>query len=155
MKTLLAAINDTPCFMWVVCNKLTTVWAPTKKLLVSWQFSGPYGVTKYGSGWRKDVVNQCLEFEPNLLPGHRHRDVDAVVATMDSNWLFSRSWFRHFTHLAAWLKCCFTSTETVGLLGPGAQDGHLDFHTVPEFWSCSHSMNNLVEGMARWQLRNR
>ena len=26
------------------------------------------------------------------------------------------------------LKCCFTSTETVGLLGTGAQDGHLDFH---------------------------
>ena len=34
-----------------------------KKLLVSWQFSGPYGVIKYGSGWRKDVLNQCLEFE--------------------------------------------------------------------------------------------
>ena len=33
-----------------------------KKLLVSWQFSGTYGVTKYGSGWRKDVVNQRLEF---------------------------------------------------------------------------------------------
>ena len=33
-----------------------------EKLLVSWQFSGPYGVTKYGSGWWKDVVNQCLEF---------------------------------------------------------------------------------------------
>ena len=35
----------------------------------------------------------------------------------------------------AWLlllKCCFTSTETVGLLGTGAQDGHLDFHTAPE-----------------------
>ena len=32
-----------------------------KKLLVSWQFSGPYGVTKYGNSWRKDVVNQCLE----------------------------------------------------------------------------------------------
>ena len=48
-----------------VCNKLTTVWAPTKKLLFSWQFSGPYGVTKYGSGWRKDVVNQCLEFDVN------------------------------------------------------------------------------------------
>ena len=28
-------------------------------------------------------------------------------------------------------QCCFTSTETVGLLGTGAQDGHLDFHTVP------------------------
>ena len=25
-----------------------------------------------------------------------------------------------------------TSTETVGLLGTGAQDGHLDFHTAPE-----------------------
>ena len=32
-----------------------------------------------------------------------------------------------------WLvECCFTSTETVGLLGMGAQDGHLDFHTAPE-----------------------
>ena len=30
------------------------------------------------------------------------------------------------------LKCSFTSTETVGLLGTGAQDGHLDFHTAPE-----------------------
>ena len=50
-----------PCFIWVVCNKLTTVWAPTKKKHVSWQFSGPYGVTTYGSGWRKDVVNQRLE----------------------------------------------------------------------------------------------
>ena len=29
-----------------------------------------------------------------------------------------------------WLKCCFTFTETIGLLGTGAQDGHLDFHTV-------------------------
>ena len=26
------------------------------------------------------------------------------------------------------------STETVGLLGTGAQDGHLDFHTAPELW---------------------
>ena len=33
------------------------------------------------------------------------------------------------------LKCCFTSTETVGLLGTGAQDVHLDFHTPPELWS--------------------
>ena len=31
------------------------------------------------------------------------------------------------------LKSCFTSTETVRLLGMGAQDGHLDFHTAPEF----------------------
>ena len=32
-----------------------------------------------------------------------------------------------------WLKCCFTSTETVGFfLGTEAQDAHLDFHTAPE-----------------------
>ena len=30
------------------------------------------------------------------------------------------------------VECCFTSTETVGLLGTGAQDVHLDFHTAPE-----------------------
>ena len=27
------------------------------------------------------------------------------------------------------LKCCSKSTETVGILGTGAQDVHLDFHT--------------------------
>ena len=53
--------------IWVVCNKLTTVWAPTKKVLVIWQFSGPYGITKYSSGWRKDVVNQSLEFDAHCL----------------------------------------------------------------------------------------
>ena len=33
---------------------------------------------------------------------------------------------------AGWLKCCFTSTETVGLLGMGAQPRRVDFHTAPE-----------------------
>ena len=30
------------------------------------------------------------------------------------------------------VECCFASTETVGLLGTEAQDGHLDFHTAAE-----------------------
>ena len=30
------------------------------------------------------------------------------------------------------LKCCFTSTETVGLLGTAAQDVQLDFDTAPD-----------------------
>ena len=38
------------------------------------------------------------------------------------------------------LKCCFTSTETVGLLGTGAQDVHLDFHTAPELSSYEHKL---------------
>ena len=40
------------------------------------------------------------------------------------------------------LECCFTSTETVGLLGTGAQDGHLDFHTAPEL--CDVASNSVV-----------
>ena len=31
-----------------------------------------------------------------------------------------------------WVECYFRSTETVGLLGTGAQDGHLGVHTAPE-----------------------
>ena len=38
----------------------------------------------------------------------------------------------HSSGSSDWLKCCFTSTKTVGVLGTGAQDGHLDFHTAPE-----------------------
>ena len=37
------------------------------------------------------------------------------------------------------LKCCSTSTETVGLLGTGAQDVHLDFHTAPELCALSEA----------------
>ena len=43
-------------------------------------------------------------------------------------WWYQQHW--------CWLKCSFTSTETVGLLGTGAQDGHLDFHTAHEL--CKH-----------------
>ena len=42
------------------------------------------------------------------------------------------------------LKCCFTSTGTVGLLGTEAQDVHLDFHTVLEL--CK-SLRNLKTSM--------
>ena len=43
---------------------------------------------------------------------------------------------------SSWLKrnCCFTSTETVGLLGTGAQDGHLDFHTAPELCKSRYNL---------------
>ena len=37
------------------------------------------------------------------------------------------------------LKCYFTSTETVGLLGMGAQDVHLNFHTAPELCGATAS----------------
>ena len=50
-------------------------------------------------------------------------------------------------------ECCFTSTETAGLLGTGAQDVHIDFHTAPEL--CADDVL-LVEFIylvfTRWEL---
>ena len=40
-------------------------------------------------------------------------------------------------------ECCFTSTETVGLLGTGAQDVHFDFHTAPELDYCVDDDDNV------------
>jgi len=48
-----------------VCVRVCVGTHQPKKLLISWQFSGPNGVIEYGSGW-KDVVKQCLEFAPNV-----------------------------------------------------------------------------------------
>ena len=48
-----------------------------------------------------------------------------------------------------WLiECCFTSTETVGLLGTGAQDGHLHFHTAPELKGRRCALYTLESGSA-------
>ena len=43
------------------------------------------------------------------------------------------------------LKCCFTSTETVDLLGRGAQDVHLDFHTAPELCLGLTDLEGLIQ----------
>ena len=53
--------------------------------------------------------------------------VKVEVATLGSPSLTVR-----VVSVAVKLKCCFTSKEIVGLLGTGAQDVHLDFHTAPE-----------------------
>ena len=44
---------------------------------------------------------------------------------------------RDSNHSCLLVECCFTSTETVGLLGTGTQDDHLDFYTAPELGSLS------------------
>ena len=64
------------------------------------------------------------------------------------------------------IKCCFTHTETVGLLGTGAQDIHLDSHTAPEL-CCDYVHRNcrfirdgspgpfcFTSTEARWLIRN-
>ena len=44
------------CLLQTCCHLSTN-----QKLSVSWQFFDTYGVINYGRGWRRDVVNQCLE----------------------------------------------------------------------------------------------
>ena len=64
----------------------------------------------------------------DILPRRKVPESDA--------WSVSRPLGCTCSYGSAWLvECCFTSTETVGLLGTGAQDVHLDFHTAPEIWS--------------------
>ena len=48
-------------------------------------------------------------------------------------------------------ECCFTSTETVGLLGTGGQEVHLDFHTAPEL-CLSYDDDEVMLNVLRCQL---
>ena len=52
-----------------------------EKLFASWQFFEAYDVLDYGSGWRKDVVNQCLEFG-----GGCHCSVSSVFLLQPKPW---------------------------------------------------------------------
>ena len=47
--------------IWVVCYKHTAIWAPVQNCPLADSFFETRGVVSYGGGWRKDVVNQCLE----------------------------------------------------------------------------------------------
>ena len=56
----------------------------------------------------------------------------------------------------AWLKWCFTSTETVGLLGTEARDVHLDFHTAPELWVlASVRLCCIMSSDVGWHIRDK
>ena len=58
-------IKETPDTNNVSCLLQSHCCLSTK---VSGQLLETYGVTSYGSGWWKDVVNQCLEFGLGRLP---------------------------------------------------------------------------------------
>ena len=67
--------------------------------------------------------------------------------------------FRSLWQTSKLLKCCFTSTETVGLLGMRAKDGHLDFHTAPELCQTSeiravalYLLHSTLEWLAAFKL---
>ena len=50
------------------------------------------------------------------------------------------------------VECCFTSTGTVGLLGTGAQDVHLDFHTASELCLLTDDDDEVMLNVLRCQL---
>ena len=52
------------------------------------------------------------------------------------------------------VRYCFTHiyTETIGLLGRKAQDGHLDFHTAPELWQINVLLCGKNDRTARYKL---
>ena len=52
-------IKERPGTIWIVCDKLTAVWAAATLT---------YGLTNYGSGLRKALVSQCVQFEVWTLP---------------------------------------------------------------------------------------
>ena len=65
-----AVIKDSPDIIWVVCYKLAAIWAPTKSCPLADSFFETYGVTIHDSGWKKDAVNHCLEFQSDADSGN-------------------------------------------------------------------------------------
>ena len=53
------------CPLQTYCHLITN-----EKLYASWQFSETYGIINYGTGWRKDKVNQCPPFHNRKPNGH-------------------------------------------------------------------------------------
>ena len=43
-----------------------------------------------------------------------------------------------------WLSVALRPQKPSGLLGTGAQDGHLDFHTAPELWISREDIDNSI-----------
>ena len=62
-------------------------------------------------------------------------DLDGQSETEELRRLSRAALLSHHPFVIRLVECCFTSTETVGLLGTGAQDVHFDFHTAPELSS--------------------
>ena len=103
----------------------------TSYVIRSVLYTSFHGVLVSFRRWRLVFLPQVIE---QNIPFHmlpcvltlRFRDVSLFQASVLGQCFYCK------LHLLLLLKCCFTSTETVGLLGTGAQDGHLDFHTAPE-----------------------
>ena len=122
--SMLHYIKYRPCIGWVTSTRSFTdsafVFVHIKASMyicycvIRWHFS--YGCTHY-------VLLCCF------IPANKvfSKTVVHSVSLEGNSRLYLSFW-----SVVGWLKCCFTSTETVALLGTGTQDVHLDFHTAPE-----------------------
>ena len=79
--------SDRPIIL-VDCYEFTTPFEHQRKTVCWLTVSETYGVINYGSGWRKDVVNQCLEFGRNR-GGRRGMTFSRLERTVASSGPFS------------------------------------------------------------------
>ena len=99
--------------------------------------SGEQTFAQLRTGFRDKLVECCFTVTETI---GLIRDGEPRTATSTFTQLLSSVMMMMFVELNVLgrrltyklVECCFTATETVGLLGTGAQDGHLDFHTAPE-----------------------
>ena len=94
------------------------------------QFSFQGGSYIVGQSLVQCLVSRC----PRCLDGRWRgpRGWSWCTSTMTTSTIFHLATHSHGLFIQKLLKGGLTSTETVGLLGTGAQNVHLDFHTAPE-----------------------
>ena len=109
-----------------------------KRYVVSGEINRAAGLRR-GGGWGGEGRGTLKTISTFILPGRYPRLKGTLVHHQCGNW-----------ELRWLVECCFTSTETVGLLGTGAQDGHLDFHTAPELWGTSRGRRPVLTVMVDW-----
>ena len=102
-----------------------------EKLSVSWQFFETYGVINDCSGWRNEVINQCLEFGTSALQNSTlSTDASAVMLSLTQAGTtatqFNRSYHRIYAACCRWTRLIYSEIYS--------QNEH---NTLPRIWTWS------------------
>ena len=98
-------------------------------------------VTRGWNGYRNKSQHRKSTLEKKILPPFQQGFEPATFQSRvrrSNHWAIPAPWGRE--DACGWLSVALglpASTEPVGLLGTGAQDGHLDFHTA-QSWAALH-----------------
>ena len=125
--------------IWVETHIFTYEWKPTYS---------PVSVNPHIHLWVETHIF-TYEWKPTYSPmsgnPHIHLWVETHIFTQLQclglgchNSATSKNTNFGYTRLSC-IALLFTFTETVGLIGVGAQDSHLNFHTALELWHALHS----------------